>query len=337
MNIFITLDYELFLGKDTGSVLNCLIRPMEELNMISKRYKVFYTIFVDSAYLLRLNELKSQNLELQNDWEAVEHNIKELCVLGHDIEYHFHPQWLYSTYNTEKKKWELDYKHYKMSDMKFCTLVDSFTKAKHLLERIVGRRIVSFRAGGYCLEGVDYAKLFKENEIKIDSSVARKAYCNTSTHNYDYRKIPDDIIYSFSNDVHKRGRERDEFVELSISSMKWPLFTYLWYFRSKFRSYRPKNVYKDGEPIRDKGKNTVVQKIINKLNGTTTLCSIDGPFSLFLEDYYDYALKNNSKDLVLIGHPKNTTDVSIINLEKFIMMHRKDSFRTSVSLINNRY
>ena len=29
MNILLTLDYELFLGAKTGSIENCLIRPLE--------------------------------------------------------------------------------------------------------------------------------------------------------------------------------------------------------------------------------------------------------------------------------------------------------------------
>ncbi len=31
MNVYFTLDYELFLGEKTGTPENCLIRPMDEL------------------------------------------------------------------------------------------------------------------------------------------------------------------------------------------------------------------------------------------------------------------------------------------------------------------
>ena len=150
MNIYITLDYELFLGKETGSVTNCIIRPMAELNKISEKYNVFYTIFIDSAYLLRLYDIKSQSKELQKDWTNVCQNLKELAQKGHDIELHFHPQWLFSTYNAEREKWYVDSDHYKMSDVEDKDFLrESFAKAKNLLEKVVGKNVVAFRAGGY--------------------------------------------------------------------------------------------------------------------------------------------------------------------------------------------
>ena len=38
MNIYLTLDYELFMGAQSGSVQNCLIKPMNRLIERTKDY-----------------------------------------------------------------------------------------------------------------------------------------------------------------------------------------------------------------------------------------------------------------------------------------------------------
>ena len=92
-------------------------------------------------------------------------------------------------------------------------------------------------------------------------------------------------------------------------------------------------MYRDGNPIQDNGGDNLIKKIIGRLWGTTVLCSIDGPFSLFLEDYYADAVMKNRNELVLIGHPKNGSDISINELEKFINNHKEDNFCTTKSLL----
>ena len=334
MNIFITLDYELFLGNETGSVQNCLIRPMHELCNVTNKYNVPLTVFVDAAFLLRLYESRTLCPDLQRDWNEITHNLQEMSRQGHDIQLHFHPQWLFSTYNIKDNKWNMDLSHYKMSDIHDRGLLeDSFSKSKQLLETIIGERTLSFRAGGYCLEGIDYSSLFTNNSILIDSSVAREQYCDSNTHNYDYRHIPEKMVYGFSSDVHVED-DKKTFLELSISSIKWSMLKYLFYFRKIFKSYHPHIVYKDGKPIRDMGSANMFMKILNRLKGTTMLCSIDGPLSLFLEDYYNNALKKQKEDLVLIGHPKNASDCSIKALGKFIANHSNDMFLTSKAILN---
>lgn len=52
MNVFFTIDYELFLGGNTGTVRNCLIRPLNALTELLDKYQIKLTLFVDAAYLL---------------------------------------------------------------------------------------------------------------------------------------------------------------------------------------------------------------------------------------------------------------------------------------------
>ena len=309
---------------------------MHELCNVTNKYNVPLTIFVDAAFLLRLYESRTLCPDLQKDWNEITQNLQEMNKLGHDIQLHFHPQWLFSTYNVEDNKWDMDYAHYKMCDIHDRSFLEEcFSKSKQLLESIIGANVFSFRAGGYCLEGIDYSSLFTNNSISIDSSVAREQYCDSKTHNYDYRYIPEKEVYGFSSDVHIED-DNKVFMELSISSIKWNMIEYLFYFHKKFKSYHPHIVYRDGTPIRDMGRANMFTKLLNKLNGITTLCSIDGPLSLFLEDYYNNALNKRKEVLVLIGHPKNASDSSIAALGKFIENHPNDKFLTTKAILNQR-
>ena len=56
MNIYITLDYELFFGPKSGTVNKCIIEPIEKLLKIVDPLNVKIVCFVDSGYLLALEK-----------------------------------------------------------------------------------------------------------------------------------------------------------------------------------------------------------------------------------------------------------------------------------------
>ncbi len=67
MNIFLTYDYELFFGEESGSVDKCMIEPTNELLKIAKEFNIKMTFFVDIGYLIKLKEFLPNNPELQLD------------------------------------------------------------------------------------------------------------------------------------------------------------------------------------------------------------------------------------------------------------------------------
>src|SRR5574344_1713483 len=103
MNIYLTLDYELFMGVNSGSVQNCLITPTNKLIEMMDKYKIKATFFVDGCYLLRLKELKDKYEKLNQDWKNITDQLSRLSSEGHDIELHIHPQWYDAKY--VKGKW----------------------------------------------------------------------------------------------------------------------------------------------------------------------------------------------------------------------------------------
>lgn len=316
MNIYLTLDYELFLGEKTGTPENCLIRPMDELCKVADKHHFKFVIFVDATYLLRMQQMKGQFKEVDRQYDLVSNHVKSLAEKGHDIELHFHPQWLYSNWDEDAKQWKMDRDHYKLSDLSIEEAKSSLRAAKNLLDEIVGYETKAFRAGGFCLDTFnEYKETFQELRLVIDSSVARYTCVRTPVHSYDYRQIPQEQIYRFSNSIKKKD-DNGQFLEMSITGVHWNVLTFWLNIRSKLEKRKPTLEYKDGKGIVDK-KQTLAGKIVEVLTRNAYLASIDGLWSNAIEDYYKYVLKKGWSEMILIGHPKNATDLSIANLEWF--------------------
>lgn len=332
MNVFITLDYELYLGTITGTPERCLVRPMDELCKIADKHGFKYVIFVDAAYLLRMQQLKDKHPQLLNDFQLVSEHIKTLASQGHDLQLHFHPQWLKSDYD-DMKGWMLKTLPYKLSDLEEDEVFDLFHQAKLLLDNILGYKTTAFRAGGYCLTSFkNYRELFEHEGITIDSSVARNGYVESPVHSYDFRNIPSKIVYHFSNDVCKEQRD-GHFTEISITSVHWSGFYYMFRVRPKMASYRPKEVFGDGLSIKDGNEQTgAFAKLEKFFKPYKNLASIDGIRSCQLEKIYRREKERQSATLVLIGHPKLASDASIANLDAFIGSHEELKICTTAVL-----
>ena len=321
MNVYLTLDYELFLGEKTGRPENCLIRPMDKLCKIADKHNFKFVIFVDATYLLRMQQLKGQFKEVDHQYGLVSKHVKSLAEQGHDIELHFHPQWLYSNWDEQSQEWKMDRDHYKLSDMPLEAAKASLKAAKELLDSIVGYNTIAYRAGGFCLnEFEDFKETFKELGLKYDSSVARYAHIASKVHYYDYRRIPKEQIYKFSDSIKKKDNSRD-YTELSISGFRFTP----WYYQFKVRpikiSASHSKRYGDGTVISDK-QNFILHKIKSLFRPFAQLASIDGGSSNLMELYYAKVVRSGHKEMIMIGHPKNTTDIELENLDRFIDEHK---------------
>ena len=332
MNVFLTFDYELFLGEKTGTPENCLIRPMEELCKVAERHGVKFVIFADAAYLLKMQQLSGQSPVIQRQHEMVCDHLRALSCQGHDIQLHFHPQWLYSTWDEVSKEWKMDREHYKLSDLSLPEAKTSLKEAKYLLDSIIGYKTTAFRAGGFCLDSFcEYKELFRELGIKVDSSVARDSYVSSTIHSYDFRRIPKQQIYCFSDSIKERDVNGD-FIELSISSFKWGPVEYFTQIRPQRVKKKPTVVFQDGQAISD-GRTPILKQVLERLKARSYMASIDGEWSNLLETYIDYSFSKGWSEIIMIGHPKNATDVSISNLDAFLSRNKEVNIKTTRDLV----
>jgi len=336
MNVFLTIDYELFLGEKTGTPENCLILPTKCFVKMLDKFNVKATVFVDAAYLLRLFQLKDTFHTLSKDYSIVCDNILELSDKGHDIELHFHPQWINSLYNS--RNWELKSKQYKLSNLPREIALNSLAESKNLLESIIGRQIHAFRAGGFSLDTFDnYIQFFNNNNITIDSSVLRGEYIDSYLHSYDYRNIPNKTLYSFSSQINCED-PNGKFIELSIST--FPINSIHYLIKNKFAEFifDSKLAWGDGLGIGyGNFSNKLEQKIKKLFRGMNLSASMENFSSLLLPYVFSkFTSTIDDTNFVAIGHPKVFSQGSIQQVEKFIMkIIDSNVFMTCSDIIRN--
>lgn len=313
MQISFTFDYELCLDDIIGSVENCLIVPTKELQKVFDRYNVHVTYFIDAAYLFMLYKLKDKHKQLQKDFEDVIDNILWLESCGHDIQLHNHPQWYYSKYD-EEKGWSLDWKHYRLADLPEEEMFRFFKESKDLLDSFLKKPTCIYRAGGYCLQGIDYVRLFKENGIIADSTVQAGARKKTATHRYDYSNSPE-YPYMFSSDVCVENKNG--------SIYEFPISRYKSLFIMKYKKIKDKWTARPDHRWGDGGGRPKT-KISDKLKYyIEVFCFFKIPHAcmdwlayFFLDDCLRYNEKYGS--MVIIGHPKNQSRNSVDYVNRFI-------------------
>lgn len=321
MNIYITLDYELFLNDTTGDVDHCLITPTKELLKVLDKYQIKATFFVDMAYIYRLNELREQYTSLQEDYDKVVQQVKELAKNGQKLGLHIHSQWFYSTYNG--KEWVIDFYHYKLSDMPENEACKKFAQCHKMLETLTGNDIDSFRAGGYSIQTFEpFARLMKEQGIKRDSSVLYKSKNLSKLHYYDYTSIASSDSYLFNDDVTKMT-ERGDFVEYPISTSS---FNYITYCQSRAKMHKMGNNknWGNGGDLPNRHRNAFIKNIFNRMvNPIIMPASIDYQSFVFCDKVFNRYLKSGKKDFVIIGHPKNFSPASLAMLDSFVGINKK--------------
>lgn len=311
MNIYITLDYEIYFGEIPGTVDKCIIQPTQELIRISEKYNVRFSFFVDCGFILKLKEFKLKYPQLEKDYQAVVKQVRYLSETGHDIQLHIHPHWEDSFYNGER--WVINVSRYKLADFNESEIEDIVFRYKKILTDITGKTIFAYRAGGWCLQPFSKVKkAFRQNEIRLDSSVFRNGFYTSKEYDYDFRNAPDKDVYCFESDPVKE-EQNGYFTELPISEIKnTPLFFWRLFLLGRLNPYMHKPLG-DGRAMAAPGQR---KKLLTKFTNNTV--SIDGYNAKLLTKALKRLLKKKRVHMVVIGHPKALSRFSIQMLEEFV-------------------
>lgn len=322
LNIYLTLDYELFFGQPSGTVEKCILEPTESLMEISRRTGVRMIYFIDAGYLYTLQKLKENHPELANDYTMISAQIRALVEQGNDCQLHIHPHWEDARY--ENGAWKFPTHRYKLSDFSLQEVLHLFEKYSQALVSVSGQELHSYRAGGWCLQPFSHVKeAFVQHQLTIDSTVFPGGYAKNDVYDYDFRSIKNSKPYRFEDDVcvsNKTGR----FMEFPIASHTYsPWFFWQLYGWGRVLPGRHKPIG-DGYPISTKGERS------KRLTKKSTLpVSLDGFFARELPGALRHQEKSGNTDFVVIGHPKACTVYSLEQLEKFIRRHQHThTFRT---------
>jgi hypothetical protein len=221
--ILLTFDYELFLGEKSGSVRDCLIDPTNRLREMFSASGLKAIFFVDTVYLLRLQELVPQYPRAASDWVALQEQLTGLVSEGHYIFPHVHPHWLDAVYQPDRNEWSLtDTRYYAFSSLSGEQRQRLFDESVAVIRSLVpvGYAIDAYRAGGWSIQPFgDFRPHFLRHGIVHEWSVIPGRYHVSSAHQFDFRKAPvDRPVYRFDDDVCVSSSD-GPFTEWTISCL----------------------------------------------------------------------------------------------------------------------
>lgn len=312
MAVYLTFDYELFFGSETGTVKACMIDPTDQLLAICEKHTIPMTFFIDVGMLLKMNELKEEFPELANDYQAIISQINRMEVLGCAVQLHIHPHWENAIY--KNGKWSINVDGcYKLSDFLQEEATAIIEKYFYFLQNLVTQKITSYRAGGWCIQPFSQVKeTFKKLGITIDSSVFPGGKFESPHYAFDFTTVKRYTQpYRFDSDVCMANKA-GYFTELPISSWHYsPLFYWRLYVLGRLFPTNHK-MLGDGNFLAQPGRKKAVLTSF-----TWNHVSCDGYYAGLLQRQFR-CYQRKKTDFVVIAHPKGLTRFSIRKLEQFI-------------------
>ena len=190
-NIILSFDYELFLGPNSGTVTNCLIKPTDQLLRVLKKHSAKAIFFIDTAFMLKLYKLKSKYLNLEKDYERIKNQISKIHSDGHYLYHHLHPHWEDAVYSEEHNTWNLsNHKNYRFHDCEDFKQNELFEFSSNFLMSITKNNPPNqgFRAGGLQILPFEaFISYFNKYKICYDFSCVRTNSVETY---YKFSKTP---------------------------------------------------------------------------------------------------------------------------------------------------
>jgi len=321
LNIVLSLDYEIFFGRQAGTVERTLLAPTEALRQIAKYHRLPLVFFVDAGFLLRLKEEGQRFPGLMRDYDQIMRQLEGLVVDGHEIQLHVHPHWEDSFWNGES--WNINLQRYRLQDFENSAISEIVTRYTNVLRTITGDRgVFAYRAGGWVIQPFSaIQKALKDEHILIDSTIFRGGIAKGATHRFDFSNAPAASHWFFDDDPLE-CKPYGKFLEVPIASYRLsPLF----YWRFAIRKKLGSSLYRqlgDGHTI-PLSRSDLVRKLSC---WTVSTVSIDGSKASILEDAYKQYERAGMSDFVVIGHPKALSRFSLERLKNFISKRKVEEF-----------
>ena len=332
VGLIFTTDYEIF-GNGSGCVEKCMIAPTNSMVSILEKYGAKLTLFVDVCEYWAF-EREFIRGTLKDDWaEMIRSQLQDLAKRGHDIQLHFHPQWL--DYSFDGQKWDLNYDLWRLGKLKYQDneypergLNQLFARGKKTLEDIItpivpNYRCHVFRAGAWSMqpEG-DVLKAMRDNDFDIDSTVASGLTFQDDYTFYDFSSSPELTRWRIENELC-RVVEDGSILEVPIFTTNMPISKKLQFLSLKKKrgiQMKPEGCKGSSLATAGKSKLSKIMEVMGEKKkmftfGDATSCE---EMIYFARRARKIALEGNQDQvpLVAISHPKTFANES--ELKKFL-------------------
>lgn len=318
MKTLLTLDYEVYFGRRTGTVERCLIEPTRALLAIAARHGARLAFFVDAGFILRLREEMRRAAALRAQHDAICRQVEALARAGHEIQLHVHPHWEGSRWTGAG--WEIDVERFALHAFDDAAIDDIVGRYAGVLRSLAGADAAfAYRAGGWVIQ--PFARLrpaLLRHGVTIDSTVFAGGRSAGRVQPYDFRGAPAKSKWRFDDDPLVE-EPTGAFLEIPIASHRLrPDF--FWRFAAMKKAGGARHrAFGDGEAIALEGGD-----LLRKLfRSTASVVSIDGYKASFLEAAATAHESRGMEELVVIGHPKALTPYSLQRLDAYLARGRQ--------------
>jgi len=299
-NIYLTFDYELFLGAKSGTIHNCMISPTNMLIEQFDKYNMKATFFVDILFYIKLLR---ENEETAKEAKLIKEQLKTLVRKGHRIELHLHPHWEDAVYLNGN--WVFpSYKHYRLDSLPENRILKYFIDGVNELNNIAREvnadyQVSAFRAGGLCIQPFDkLISSFRAVGVFIDSSVAPGLKVNSNNHSFSFLAITNNDFYKFSTDVCVKD-DKGEFTELPLTIIDKTVIDKIF---DKVHNTFYYSIYGDGIGMGSKSNKNKSDSFYSRLTKKYTQHLTMDSTSLF--SFKRVFKRVENKNIVMMCHPK---------------------------------
>jgi peptidoglycan/xylan/chitin deacetylase (PgdA/CDA1 family) len=309
----LTLDYEVFFGRRTGTVARTLLEPTDALLKVADRHGAKCAFFVDAGFILRLREEMARAPQLRAEHDAVCRQVERLAKAGHEIQLHIHPHWEDSRW--EPDGWKIDVSRYALHAFEPDAIRGIVARYSGVLRELAGpRSAYAYRAGGWVIQ--PFHKLrdaLRQAGVTIDSTVYAGGRNDGATQPYDFQAAPAKSRWRFEADPLVED-PNGAFLEVPIASRRLTP-DFFWRFAAVKKLGGAKHrAFGDGAAIAMESGD-LLRKLVRP---TTSVVSMDGYKSSFLEQAARDYRRRGLEDFVVIGHPKALTPFSLERLDAFL-------------------
>jgi hypothetical protein len=312
MKVYLSFDYELFFGAQSGSANNCIIEPTQQLLEIAEKHAIHLNFFVDSGYLLALEKYSKRYPSVAYEKQQIYKQLTQLSEAGHDCQLHIHPHWEDSYYDGHG--WKMNTARYRLDHFSDAQIQEIITSYFTVTKEISGKAPIAYRAGGWCLPPWDKVQdTFKKLGVWIDSTVYENGFLEEGQIKFDFRNAPRIDQWLFEQDPLQQD-PIGYFLELPISSVRLsPLFFWNLYGRGRLNRSLHKSMG-DGVPMAQSGAK---KKVLTSYSQQALSC--DGYYASLLLNELNRRTQLKEDTMVVIGHPKAQSVFSLQKLDEFIL------------------
>jgi hypothetical protein len=188
IGLIFSLDYEIH-GNGSGEFENWAYLPTSQMLDVLDTYGAKLTIMAEMGHYWAMKKYKDSFL---HDISLFESQLKNAVQRGHDVQLHFHPQWIDATY--EDGNWHLDFSRKTIErlchnyDEAYFYLKKGKDDLEHLLRPVnPGYRCVCFRSGFLQMQpSRNIIKALTDAGFLSDSSVSKGMKADDSLRFLDY-------------------------------------------------------------------------------------------------------------------------------------------------------